>query len=294
VSKVGLTIMQAIKMSGQIPYLMKNWSDVETQMTSVERLVEYSKIIPERNVATCIPSKFWPTAGNIKFESVSMKYSADGPLVLKKVSFEINSGEKIGIVGRTGAGKSSLISCLFRLFDFDGTIFIDGVNIKELDLNTLRSKITIISQEPISFSGTLRKNLDPLNEYNDCELWNALEEIELKTSILKLNGGLDTVIAENGSNFSLGQRQLFCLVRAFLRRNNIIILDEATASIDYKTDQVIQSLIKRKLEGHTVLTIAHRITTVMDSDKILVMDAGSLTKFDHASNVLKNEYKIKQ
>jgi ATP-binding cassette subfamily C (CFTR/MRP) protein 4 len=294
VSKVGLTIMQAIKMSGQIPYLMKSWSDVETQMTSVERLVEYSKIIPERNVATCIPSKFWPTAGNIKFESVSMKYSADGPLVLKEVSFEINSGEKIGIVGRTGAGKSSLISCLFRLFDFDGTIFIDGVNIKELDLNTLRSKITIISQEPISFSGTLRKNLDPLNEYNDRELWNALEEVELKTSILKLNGGLDTVIAENGSNFSLGQRQLFCLVRAFLRRNNIIILDEATASIDYKTDQVIQSVIKRKFEDRTVLTIAHRITTVMDSDKILIMDAGSLTKFDHASNVFKNEYKIKQ
>ncbi|KAH0813598.1 hypothetical protein GEV33_009192 [Tenebrio molitor] len=186
----------------------------------------------------------------------------------------------------TGAGKSSLISALFRLYDFEGTIFIDGIDTKAVPLHTLRSKIAIIPQEPILFLGTLRRNLDPFDEYEDNHLWNALEDVELKDFVSTLPSGLESDISEGGSNFSVGQRQLLCLVRAILKNAKIVILDEATASVDLETDEMIQRTIRRKFKNSTVLTIAHRTNTVIDSDKILVMDSGSIVEFGDTENVL--------
>ncbi|XP_068901758.1 probable multidrug resistance-associated protein lethal(2)03659 isoform X2 [Tenebrio molitor] len=269
-------------------YLMKCWNDLDYQMTSVKRVVEYADVTPEAFGGTFMPPESWPSEGNVTFSSVSMRYSADKPLVLKQVNLIVQSGEKIGIVGRTGAGKSSLISAIFHLYDFDGRIFIDGIDTKKLSLHTLRSKIAIIPQEPVLFLGTLRQNLDPFTEYEDYLLWDALEDVELKEFVSGLPSGLESAISEGGSNFSVGQRQLLCLVRAILKNAKIVILDEATASVDLETDKMIQRTIRKKFKNSTVLTIAHRTNTVIDSDKILVMDSGSVVEFDDTENILQH------
>jgi ATP-binding cassette subfamily C (CFTR/MRP) protein 4 len=284
--QVGLSITQLLVLNITSQFLIKCWNDLDYQMTSVKRVAEYTDVTPEAFGGTFAPSESWPSEGNITFSSVSMRYSLDKPLVLKEVNLIVQSGEKLGIVGRTGAGKSSLISALFRLYDFEGTIFIDGIDTKAVPLHTLRSKIAIIPQEPILFLGTLRRNLDPFDEYKDNHLWNALEDVELKDFVSTLPSGLESDISEGGSNFSVGQRQLLCLVRAILKNAKIVILDEATASVDLETDEMIQRTIRRKFKNSTVLTIAHRTNTVIDSDKILVMDSGSIVEFGDTENVL--------
>ncbi|KAJ3656111.1 hypothetical protein Zmor_015210 [Zophobas morio] len=285
---VGLGITQSIALTGMLQWGMRQWSELENQMTSVERVVEYTEITPEPDDETKNPSPSWPTAGVIDFQSVSMRYAPEEPTVLKNLTFTIKSAEKVGIVGRTGAGKSSLISALFRLADVEGAIVIDGVDTKTISLRSLRSKISIIPQEPVLFSGTLRKNLDPFDEYSDETLWDALEEVELKSAISDLPSGLQNNVSEGGSNFSVGQRQLLCLARAVVRSNQIMILDEATANVDPQTDELIQTTIRRKFKDCTVLTIAHRLHTVMDSDKILVMDAGQTAEFAHPHLLLQD------
>jgi ATP-binding cassette subfamily C (CFTR/MRP) protein 4 len=288
---VGLAITQAIGLTGMFQWGMRQSTELENQMTSVERVLEYNNIEHESNLESAPdkkPPPSWPEAGKIEFVNIFLRYFPQDPPVLKNLSFTIQSKEKVGIVGRTGAGKSSLINAIFQLTDTQGSIIIDGINISSLGLHDLRSKISIIPQEPVLFSGTMRKNLDPFDDYSDVDLWRALEDVELKDAVADLASGLNSKMSEGGSNFSVGQRQLVCLARAILRNNKILVLDEATANIDPQTDALIQRTIRNKFSDCTVLTIAHRLHTVMDSDKILVMDAGTMKEYDHAYNLLQN------
>jgi ATP-binding cassette subfamily C (CFTR/MRP) protein 4 len=288
VGSVGLAISLSNALLLVMQYALKTWIELNAQMTAVERVVEYTELSLEPNDGVDTPPESWPASGNISFHSVSLRYSSTDAPVLKNVSFNVKSKEKIGIIGRTGAGKTSLISVLFRLFHFEGSVVIDNVDTKSIPLTELRSKITVIPQDPLLFLGSLRKNLDPFGQYHDHQLWAALDEFGLKELVSNLPSGLESMVFERGSNFSVGQRQLLCLVRAMLRESKIIVLDEATANVDLKTDELIQSSIRNKFKNCTVLTIAHRLNTVIDSDKILVMDKGMVVEFGPPHQLLQN------
>ncbi|KAJ0181224.1 hypothetical protein K1T71_003309 [Dendrolimus kikuchii] len=286
---VGLAITQAMGLTGMFQWGMRQSTELENQMTSVERIQEYSTIESEpplQSEGKNKPPPSWPEGGRVQFRNVFLYYSPEEPPVLKNLSLDIEPKEKVGIVGRTGAGKSSLINALFRLAKIDGKIIIDGRDTSTMGLHELRSQISIIPQEPVLFSGTMRHNLDPFDEYPDQVLWRALEEVELKEAMMELPAGLSSRMSEGGGNFSVGQRQLVCLARAIVRRNRLLVLDEATANVDPQTDALIQTTIRNKFADCTVLTIAHRLHTVMDSDKVLVMDAGQMVEFDHPHNLL--------
>uniref|UniRef100_A0AAG5CR64 Uncharacterized protein n=1 Tax=Anopheles atroparvus TaxID=41427 RepID=A0AAG5CR64_ANOAO len=286
---VGLAITKTISLVGMCQWGMRQSAELENQMVSVERVNEYTNLPSEPPLETAPkhrPQRNWPEHGAIRFTNVDLRYSEDGERVLKDLNFVIRPNEKVGIVGRTGAGKSSLIQALFRLAPFDGNIEIDDIDTKTLGLRDLRSKISIIPQDPILFSGTMRSNLDPFEQRKDEELWNALDQVELKEAVSSLAGGLECRMSDGGSNFSMGQRQLVCLARAILRNNKILVLDEATANVDPETDKLIQTTIRTKFAHCTVLTIAHRLHTVMDSDRVLVMDAGRVVEFGHPHELL--------
>uniref|UniRef100_A0A669QAT2 Multidrug resistance-associated protein 4 n=1 Tax=Phasianus colchicus TaxID=9054 RepID=A0A669QAT2_PHACC len=278
--QVGLALSYAITLMGTFQWGVRQSAEVENLMISVERVMEYTDLEKEAPWETNKhPPPEWPSHGMIAFENVNFTYSLDGPLVLRHLSVVIKPEEKVGIVGRTGAGKSSLIAALFRLAEPEGRIWIDKYLTSELGLHDLRKKISIIPQEPVLFTGTMRKNLDPFNEYTDEELWNALEEVQLKEVVEDLPNKMETQLAESGSNFSVGQRQLVCLARAVLKKNRILIIDEATANVDPRTDEFIQKTIREKFAQCTVLTIAHRLNTIIDSDRIMVLDAGRLKEY---------------
>nr|XP_036880742.1 multidrug resistance-associated protein 4 [Manis javanica] len=288
--QVGLALSYALTLMGMFQWCVRQSTEVENMMISVERVSEYTEL--EKEAAWEYekrPPPAWPHEGVIVFDNVNFAYSLDGPLVLKHLTALIKSREKVGIVGRTGAGKSSLISALFRLSEPKGKIWIDKILTTEIGLHDLRKKMSIIPQEPVLFTGTMRKNLDPFNEHTDEELWNALEEVQLREVIEDLPGKMDTELAESGSNFSVGQRQLVCLARAILRKNRILIIDEATANVDPRTDALIQKKIREKFAQCTVLTIAHRLNTIIDSDKIMVLDSGRLKEYDEPYILLQNE-----
>lgn len=272
---------------------MNQWSQLENHMTSVERVLEYKKVEtePSRTSHMWIP-KNWPQYGKIVFKNVSMRYRLEEANVLNDISFTINSYEKVGVVGRTGAGKSSIVAALFQLYEISGSILIDDVDITKIPLQQLRSNISIIPQDPVLFSGTIRKNLDPFEQYDDTSLWNALELVELKTEITNNPSGLNSIITEGGTNYSIGQRQLVCLARAILRKNSILVMDEATANVDPHTDSLIQKTIRSHFINATVITIAHRLHTIMDSDKIVVVNEGKVVDFDHPYLLLKNTNSI--
>lgn len=288
---VGLCLTYAVLLPGHFQWCVRQSAEVENQMTSVERIMELCCLESEGNWhgKVTVPAT-WPELGLITAESVSFKYHPTLPRVLKNVNFCIRAQEKVGIVGRTGAGKSSLLAALLRLADSSGTIRIDGIDISELGLHELRSRLSVIPQDPVLFSGTLRKNLDPFDEYSEMELWRALQEVQLSDMICSLTGGLDGLLTESGSNLSVGQRQLICLARAILRGNKILIMDEATANVDQRTDSLIQETIKRRFQTCTVLTIAHRLKTIMDCDRVMVLDNGRLKEFDEPHLLLQNRW----
>ncbi|XP_005374166.1 PREDICTED: multidrug resistance-associated protein 4 isoform X2 [Chinchilla lanigera] len=288
--QVGLALSYALTLMGMFQWSVRQSAEVENMMISVERVIEYTDLEKEAPWEyQKRPPQGWPPEGVIVFDNMSFTYSLDGPVVLKHLTALIKSTEKVGIVGRTGAGKSSLISALFRLSEPEGKIWIDKILTTEIGLHDLRKKMSIIPQEPVLFTGTMRKNLDPFNEHTDEELWNALEEVQLKEAIEDLPGKMDTELAESGSNFSVGQRQLVCLARAILKKNRILIIDEATANVDPRTDELIQKKIREKFAQCTVLTIAHRLNTIIDSDKIMVLDSGRLKEYDEPYILLQNK-----
>ncbi|XP_061700381.1 multidrug resistance-associated protein 4 isoform X1 [Syngnathoides biaculeatus] len=290
---VGLALSYAITLMGMFQWGVRQSAEVENMMTSVERVVEYTELDSEAPWETQKrPPPGWPSKGRVTFDGVSFSYSTDGPKVLHDLKVTFQPKEKVGIVGRTGAGKSSLVSALFRLAEPQGNIYIDGVLTSELGLHDIRERMSIIPQDPVLFTGSMRKNLDPFNQHSDDELWNALQEVQLKGVVEELPGKLETVLAESGSNFSVGQRQLVCLARAVLRKNRILIIDEATANVDPRTDELIQRTIREKFRECTVLTIAHRLNTIIDSDRILVLDAGRIHAFDEPYTLLRDPSSI--
>lgn len=289
---VGLTLSYALNVTGSLNYLVRMTSEVETNMVSAERIFEYQET-PQEALAEIendsLP-KNWPQHGVVKFDRYSTRYREGMDLVLKDVCFETMSNEKLGIVGRTGAGKSSLTLSLFRLIEAaGGEVSIDGVNIAHMGLANLRSRLTIIPQDPFLFAGTMRINLDPLGRYSDKQIWSALELAHLRPYVSNLQGGLDYKVMEGGDNLSVGQRQLVCLARAVLRKTKVLVLDEATAAVDLETDDMIQATIRSQFVDCTVITIAHRLNTILDSTRVIVLDDGRIKEFETPEKLLKNK-----
>ncbi|KAM4844750.1 ATP-binding cassette sub-family C member 3 [Thomomys bottae] len=286
---VGLSVSYALEVTSVLNWMVRMASDLESNIVSVERVTKYSKTETEAPwvIEGSHPPKDWPLKGEVKFQNYSVRYRPGLELVLKNLTLHVRGGEKVGIVGRTGAGKSSLTLCLFRILEAaEGEILIDGLNVANIGLHDLRSKLTIIPQDPILFSGTLRMNLDPFGHYSDEDIWKALELSHLHTFVRTQPAGLDFQCSESGENLSVGQRQLVCLARALLRKSRVLVLDEATAAIDLETDDLIQATIRTQFENCTVLTIAHRLNTIMDYTRILVLDKGIIAEFDSPTNLI--------
>uniref|UniRef100_A0A8C6UG54 ABC-type glutathione-S-conjugate transporter n=1 Tax=Neogobius melanostomus TaxID=47308 RepID=A0A8C6UG54_9GOBI len=286
---VGLAVSHSLQVTGILSWIVRAWTDVENNIVSVERVNEYAETAKEADwtiEGSSLPLA-WPQNGTIEFQDYGLQYRKGLELALKGITLNVPEREKVGIVGRTGAGKSSLALGIFRILEAaKGKIFVDGVNIADIGLHDLRSRITIIPQDPVLFSGSLRMNLDPFDTYSDEEVWSALELAHLKNFVSNLPDKLGYECSEGGENLSLGQRQLVCLARALLRKTKILVLDEATAAVDLETDMLIQSTIRTQFEDCTVLTIAHRLNTIMDYTRVIVMDRGHISENDSPANLI--------
>ncbi|KAI1309356.1 Multidrug resistance-associated protein 1 [Halotydeus destructor] len=289
-SIAGLLISQLLMVTQILGQLVQAYNLVQTLIVGIERCLEYSRIESEDQTEAGELPSLWPSDGSVVFTNYSTHYRQELDLVLKTVNFEVKAGEKIGVVGRTGAGKSSILMSLFRIVEPTyGAILIDGMDITRIPLKHLRSRLTIIPQDPVLFTGSLRFNLDPCGVLSDAELWKALKLAQLDTFVTGLDERLDHELSENGDNLSVGQKQLVCLARALLRKSRILVLDEATAAIDVETDELIQATIRKEFADCTVITIAHRIHTILDYDRILVMDHGRVAEFESPNVLLSNE-----
>jgi len=289
-STAGLLLSYTLGFTTWLAWFVRVTADMEQQMNSIERVVHYSRLEQEGPFEIQLPSSTsWPTRGEIIFDQVTLKYRAGlSQNALNNVSFQIQPREKIGVAGRTGAGKSSLLVALFRLVElYSGRILIDGMDIAKLGLTTLRSGLVIIPQDPVLFTGDIRTNLDPFKEHSDAEIWNALEMVQMKNFVESIPEQLGHKVSSTGG-FSVGQRQLLSFARALLGDVKILLLDEATASCDMETDHLIQLTLREKFAHCTVITIAHRLNTIMDADRILVMEAGMVAEFDEPFTLLSN------
>ena len=275
-------------------FLLIGWqllSDLEGDLVSYDRCVKMLEIPQEAKQHINNPHlKDWPKEGNIEFSDYTLRYRPETEIVLKNLSFSVKSKEKIGIVGRTGAGKSTICLALCRIVEAtSGSILIDGVDIKTLGLADLREKITIIPQEPTLFEGTLRFNLDPVGSISDSELMRMAKKASLEDLVNRDEKGLDQDIEDGGKNLSSGEKQLIWILRAILRKNKIVLMDEATANIDIKTEQTIQKLIHEEFTESTVLTIAHRLNTIIHSDKVLVLNRGQVEEYDDPQKLIEDK-----
>jgi ABC-type multidrug transport system fused ATPase/permease subunit len=302
-STAGLAILNSIQMIVFFTLFIKGIAETLSNTSAIQRIVHYIQTIKTEsemanlklethstieNTSITLP-KHWPHEGKIVYKHATMRYAEELPLVLNRTSFDVKPGEKIGVVGRTGSGKSSLLMALFRLVELEGgCIMIDGVNIRDCNLHELRSRLAIIPQEPVLFKGTIRSNLDPFQLVSDSDIWRALELSHLKSFIMQFPEKLDSFIDTGGGNFSLGQKQLLCLARAILKQSKILVLDEATSAMDLETDQLIQNTISTVFAENTIITIAHRLDTILGSDRILVLDSGQVVEFNTKDELLKN------
>uniref|UniRef100_A0A673JLY4 Multidrug resistance-associated protein 7-like n=1 Tax=Sinocyclocheilus rhinocerous TaxID=307959 RepID=A0A673JLY4_9TELE len=290
---VGLSLSYALSITNLLSGLIFSFAQTEMQLVSIERTEEYSTNIPqEPQEASTEVLESWPEKGRVEFVGAVLVYRPGLPNALDGVSLEVLPGERVGIVGRTGSGKSSLFLAVFRMVELNqGQILLDGVDISSVRLSNLRSRLAIIPQDPFLFSSTVRENLDPHGRHPDFRLLDALEQCHLGDVVQRI-GGLDSEVGERGKSLSVGQRQLLCLARALLTEANILCIDEATASVDHKTDMLLQKTIREKFKDKTVLTIAHRLNTIMDSDRVLVMHAGKVVEFDSPAALCQREDSI--
>ncbi|GJV23002.1 ABC transporter C family member 14-like protein [Tanacetum coccineum] len=286
---VGLSLSYGLSLNGLLFWALFTSCFVENRMVSVERIKQFTNIPSEAEWVKKDnpPPPNWPDHGSLELRDLQVRYRPNTPLVLKGITLNIQGGQKIGVVGRTGGGKSTLIQVLFRLVEpTGGSIIIDGIDISTLGLHDLRSRFGIIPQEPILFEGTVRSNIDPIGQHSDEEIWRSLERCQLNDVVAAKPGKLDSAVVDNGDNWSVGQRQLLCLGRVLLKHSRLLFMDEATASVDSQTDAIIQKIIREDFADCTIVSIAHRIPTVMDCDRVLVIDAGYAKEFDKPSRLI--------
>jgi ABC-type multidrug transport system fused ATPase/permease subunit len=294
----GLALTYSLSITQTLNWYVRQSAELESQVVSVERVKEYADVTPEAPavVEGRRPPKAWPEKGGIEFHKTAMRYRPGLPLVLKGdqdqgLVCSIPGGQKVGVVGRTGAGKSSLLLVLLRLVEPEpgGTLVVDGHDVLKMGLDDLRSRVSIIPQDPVLFTGTVRFNLDPFGDHGDDAVWSAMDRAHLGEHIRSLPDGLEAEVEEGGRNFSMGERQLLCLARALLRASRILLLDEATSAVDHHTDALVQGTIRKEFKDCTVLTIAHRLDTIIDYDRVLVLSDGKVAEDDHPKSLIDSD-----
>jgi ATP-binding cassette subfamily C (CFTR/MRP) protein 4 len=293
---LGLALSMLLQLAGIFQWCIRQSAEVVNLMVAVERVLAFGAVEPEAPLEkegdARLLTEGWPHDGSLEIENLSVRYRENLPLSLEKVSFVIPSGARVGVVGRTGSGKSTLVQSLFRLLEADnGEIRLGGVDIKTLGLHTLRTHMSVISQVPVLFSGcSVRENLDPFHTHDDETLRDALDDVHMTNAINDLPGGWDSLVAESGSNFSVGQRQLLCLARAILCKNKLLVCDEPTANVDRRTDALLQQALHKSFDGSTILSVAHRLDTVIDNDFILVLGNGHVLEFGSPADLLEKDH----